>query len=298
MAFSRARISWAAFVLQSILPCEVIGGNTSGLEGNATSMYQSHNVSDAAESLNSSDSWIENVSQPLALLESMSYRRSAAKTCARISAATYCKAAGPGVSHARIVGSGAELAVVGRWAGHCIAAFRGTDNLENIREDLVSWRLVPLPGCPGCMVGEGILTAYQSVAGGVKAALHSLGCSRVSVTGHSLGANMAILALSDLARSGFHPQTSYTFGQSRIGNFAFHRAWEAAVGHARVFRFVHGDDPIIRVGPIGSFTHEGTEVFLPGASVAHDHSCYLGIRFKTDTNLRGRICGTHCNMYP
>jgi len=332
MAFSWASICVAA--LLPILPHRAFGGNVSSfvednatsmnesqvvseapeianssdswiedlirfIKGNATSTNQSHNVSEAPEILNTSDSWIEDPSQVLALLESSSsYHRSGAKECARIAAATYCRTAGPGVSHARIVGSGAQLAVVGRWHGHCIAAFRGTDNAENIREDLESLRMVPLPGCSGCMVGEGILRAYQSVAGGVKAALHHLGCKQVAVTGHSLGANMAILALSDLARSGFQPQTSYTFGQSRIGNVAFHRAWKVAVGHAHVFRFVHGEDPIVRVGPVGSLTYEGTRVYLPGASVKHDHSCYLGIGFKRDTLLRGRVCGVHCNMYP
>lgn len=164
-------------------------------------------------------------------------------------------------------------------------------------EDLISLKLVPWPGCDGCMVGEGILGAYKRVAGGIKAALHGLDCSQVTVTGHSLGANMAILALLDLARSGFHLRTSYTFGQSRIGNMAFHETWTAAVP-CQVFRFVHGADPIVHVGPIGSLTHEGTAIYLAGASVAHDHSCYLGIRFKRETLLRGRICGTKCRMFP
>jgi len=155
------------------------------------------------------------------------------------------------------------------------------------------------------MVGEGILAAYHSVAGGVKSALRGLRCSQVTVTGHSLGANMAILALFDLARAGFHLRTSYTFGQSRVGNVAFTRAWRAALGHTHVFRLVHGMDPVVRVGPIGSMTYEGTKVYLPGASIAHDHSCYLGVGFKRDKthlrgdeHFRGRACGTHCRMFP
>jgi len=279
-----------------LLPAGTWGGNVSDLTSTTADLGESEDLWE-----NSSDLFTEDDLQAADLLETgSSYNFGEARACARISAATYCRRGGPGVTHVKLVGSGAELAAVGRWRGHCIVAFRGTDNVESALEDFISLRLVPLPGCQGCEVGEGILDAYNRVAGGIKSALHSLGCSQVSVTGHSLGANMAILALLDLAQSGFHLRTSYTFGQSRVGNTAFHNSWKAAV-HCQVFRFVHGEDPIVHLGPIGSWTHEGTEIYLAGASVAHDHSCYLGIGFKKEAFLRGhlgRVCGTKCKMYP
>eukprot|EP00933_Yihiella_yeosuensis_P014817 TRINITY_DN1311_c0_g1_i1.p1 TRINITY_DN1311_c0_g1~~TRINITY_DN1311_c0_g1_i1.p1 ORF type:complete len:352 (-),score=53.87 TRINITY_DN1311_c0_g1_i1:366-1421(-) len=196
----------------------------------------------------------------------------------------YCPAPMEG---ARYINGGSDLAVVGRARGHCVAIFRGTSNLGNAIQDLRSLRMAPF-GCPGCKVGVGILRAYKNVAGGVKGALRSMGCSSVAVVGHSLGAAMAIVALYDLSRSGFHILPSYTYGQPRTGNAAFHQAWRSTV-HAPVFRVVHGMDPIVHTGPIlGSRDHNGMEIYKPGHGGVSDHK--MTHYYEAITGIHGPEC--------
>merc|ERR1712232_1114785 len=130
-------------------------------------------------------------------------------------------------------------------------------------------------GCSGCRGGAGFVSGYESVAGQIKSALHSLGCHTVAVTGHSLGAAKAILAVYQLAKDGYAITTSYVFGEPRVGNGAFQGAFHNAV-HARVFRVVHGQDPIVKLGAPGS-SAVGTEIYQPGNSVLTDHLHYSGV---------------------
>jgi len=200
-----------------------------------------------------------------------------ARWYAEICRAINCGGGAPGVRGARWFYTGASAALVGRIGGKCLVAFRGTANWGGVLQDIMSLRLVPLPGCPGCMVGDGILAGYNSLAGRIKGALRAQGCSQVSVTGHSLGAAEAVVAVYDLSRSGFHITTSYTFGQPRVGNAAFHHAFAAALRGASFYRVVHGFDPIVQVGPLGSTTHEGTRIYEAGVNVFTDHLHYAGV---------------------
>jgi len=165
-------------------------------------------------------------------------------------------------------------ALVGQSGGHCVAAFRGTHNLAAAKQDLDSLNLVPWK-CSGCRVGAGFVAGYSSLAGQVKSVLRNSGCTSVAVTGHSLGAANAILALYDLATDGFSIVTSYVFGEPRVGNAAFQQAFDSVV-HASVFRVVHGQDPIQDLGAAGA-VHVGTKIYEPGNSILTDHQHYSGV---------------------
>jgi len=67
-------------------------------------------------------------------------------------------------------------------------------------------------------VAKGFYSAYLHLAPGIKQALNALGSASVVVTGHSLGAAMAGLAIMDLHASGYSvPGPHYTFGHPRDG---------------------------------------------------------------------------------
>jgi len=174
--------------------------------------------------------------------------------------------------------SASGAALVGRsGGGQCVAAFRGTFSLGDTVKDVRSMQLAPYSGCSGCQVGSGFLDGYAALAGGVKGALRAMECREVAVTGHSLGAAEATLAIFELSREGFSLQTSYIFGGPHVGNAAFRDAWYASV-HARVFSVVHGLDPVTRVGPVTALDVTiGTEVYEAGANVFTDHLFYSGV---------------------
>lgn len=169
-------------------------------------------------------------------------------------------------------------AAVGKSGGTCVVAFRGTANLPDVIQDTSSYHLVPF-GCSGCRVGAGFVSGYESVAGQIKGALHSLGCHSVAVTGHSLGAAKAILGMYELAKSGFHMHTSYVFGEPRMANGAFHGSFHSVV-HAPVFRVVHGKDPIVALGGPGA-SAVGKEIYEAGNSPLTDHLHYAGVSMTT-----------------
>ncbi len=81
------------------------------------------------------------------------------------------------------------------------------------------------PGCPGCRMADGFYKSYLALAPAVKVALNGIGAGTVVITGHSLGAGMAGIAMLDLHTSGFNlASTHYTFGHPRDGERTAARA--------------------------------------------------------------------------
>lgn len=236
----------------------------------------------------------EEAAVDLAADESASYNEKEAVMFGHISAAAYCGApmyhtqdlealrCGPACSHlaSRVTGlrlihkhndDDAAYAIAGRLDGECVLAFRGTGSFSSAMSDVKSMVPVALPHCSSkgqqCMVSAGVLEAYTLSKPDVLKALEQLSCSKskgIAVTGHSLGAAEAIVAMYDLKLLGYHIRTSYTFGQPRVGNDAFVHAFREALGNTRVYRVVHGVDPIVKLGPSGAVRHVGTEVFYRG----------------------------------
>lgn len=137
-----------------------------------------------------------------------------------------------------------------------ILVFRGTE--QDIRDFLVDLEFGGLPlAQDGEFIHRGFARAFDSVWPSIASALRQLDCP-VWVTGHSLGAALATLALSNFPFS-----AAYTFGSPRVGNQAF---VERLTGSA-LFRVVDDDDMVCKV-PLESmgFRHAGQEYLLKGAA--------------------------------
>mmetsp|Transcript_103140 Transcript_103140/g.274210 ORF Transcript_103140/g.274210 Transcript_103140/m.274210 type:complete len:342 (-) Transcript_103140:98-1123(-) len=164
--------------------------------------------------------------------------------------------------------------------GLCVLGFRGTSDLMGWVSDLESLELVELPqygiNCTfrgkNCKVGDGFIKNYLAIAEYIRGNLSAIGCgpgSRLTVTGHSLGAAEAVLAMYDLHTRGYKIQTSYTYGQPRVGDATFVSAFEKDIGPDTCYRVSYRRDPIVHLfwlgyGFSGRFRHISREVFYSG----------------------------------
>lgn len=165
------------------------------------------------------------------------------------------------------------FAFVGKLNGECLAVFRGTSDLAGWISDLKSADLVNLEdqGVPcsfngeSCKVGDGFMKNYNSVANSLKGNLSDIGCtkgSKLSVTGHSLGAAEAGIAMFDLKSEGYDLVETYTFGQPRVGDAVFVKAFESEFAGIDTFRVTHADDPVPHLPfEFMDFRHIATEVY-------------------------------------
>mmetsp|Transcript_40799 Transcript_40799/g.89200 ORF Transcript_40799/g.89200 Transcript_40799/m.89200 type:complete len:322 (-) Transcript_40799:266-1231(-) len=223
----------------------------------------------------------------------------------------------------RMLGPGADWEVQGFVAAmpqgtarrRCIVAFRGSIALLNWVAD-ASFTTMPWPPagvndtawCPGCRVHKGFLMAYDELRADMLLAIRDLHCARVAVVGHSLGAAVATLAVSELRQRSMRVGPVYLFGSPRVGNGHFAKAFEAAAEHqgdVPSWRIVHFHDPVPRLwltGPPFDYTHVPGEVYyIDKASTAfrvcnatgEDESCSAATplwRCITDDHL------TYMNM--
>lgn len=172
-------------------------------------------------------------------------------------------------------------AYVGRLGEACVVAFRGTDSLSGWGQDLASVLLTEFPGCSHqgepCRVGSGFLQNYQAIAEAIRTQLSAIGCSAGStplyVTGHSLGAALATLAMFDLNRLGYNVAKAYTFGQPRVGDAAFAAAFHEAMASTPVHRVSRADDPVVYLPARDPFHHVGTEVYYRGSTTEGYRVC-------------------------
>jgi len=164
------------------------------------------------------------------------------------------------------------VAYVGILNDVCVAVFRGTSNVAGWIQDLKSAKLVDMDPAlvkcsyngETCKVGSGFMNNYASVAEYLKGNLTEIGCTKGSdlrITGHSLGAAEAAIAMFDLKDEGYNLIEQYTFGQPRVGNKVFTQAFNAEFGQT-TFRVTHGEDPVPHL-PFEwmGFAHIATEVY-------------------------------------
>ncbi len=165
--------------------------------------------------------------------------------------------------------------------------FRGTKTVEEWVGDF-NIRLCPYLIHTYGQVHEGFLRTYNSIRKEIMESLPVIGhTNRLLVTGHSLGAAMATLALPDIEANLKVKVTSlYTFGSPRVGDDAFARAYNTAFGR-RSFRIVNTSDIVTSVPPPtpiagrigGYFSHVDTPIDMNvqtnESRQNHDMNTYL-----------------------
>jgi len=105
-----------------------------------------------------------------------------------------------------------------------VIGFRGSKTLANWIANLKFARVdSPFKECNNCKVHKGFLDDYNSIADELFKAVNEIrsrtGITRVLITGHSLGAALALFAAVDLViHDGFAQPVLYAFGLPRVGN--------------------------------------------------------------------------------
>ncbi|MBU1044743.1 MAG: lipase family protein [Candidatus Omnitrophica bacterium] len=89
------------------------------------------------------------------------------------------------------------------------------------------------------------------------------------ITGHSLGAALAVLATARFLQKNIDINGLYTFGQPRVGNATFARIFNLRFKH-RTFRFVNNEDIVTRVPPTAlKYEHIGNVFYFDTAGKLH-----------------------------
>jgi len=146
-----------------------------------------------------------------------------------------------------------------------VVAFRGSENLKNWIANLNFSKAAAYPECNGCMVHGGFYDSmkalYPTIRNEVARRRLDLPTARLVVTGHSLGAALAVLTANELHYGeGLVVDAVYTFGEPRVGNLAFKNYYNA---RGRVsWRVTHWRDPVPHLPPESfDFMHIATEVW-------------------------------------
>jgi len=185
-----------------------------------------------------------------------------------------------------------------------VVGFRGSANLQNWLSDLHFPKMDAYSKCDGCRVHSGFFKAWEALAPGVVAEVLLLKAAapaaQLFVTGHSLGAALAVLAASELHYSqNLTINAVYTYGLPRVGNEAF-RGFYSNGSHVS-WRVTHNRDPIPSLPPkeLFGFRHIQQEVWYTENSSSYrlcngsgedpkcsdsvfrynmlDHTSYLGV---------------------
>ena len=137
-------------------------------------------------------------------------------------------------------------------------AFRGTDSPRNWFYDFCfSKRTVPYDNtATDIRVHAGFLATYRSVREKIHALIPEGAC-RVIVTGHSLGAALAVLCAVDIQYNFPHKDVEvYAFGCPRVGNKAFAKSYNKRV--FKTLRIVNGNDIVTKLPPaLFGYRHVG-----------------------------------------
>ena len=179
-----------------------------------------------------------------------------------------------------------------------VFSFRGSEGLNNWIENLKFAKTDHNMSCAGCKVHSGFYDCWKALKDhGMVVELRRListyPTAKVYMTGHSLGAAIAMLAAYELQYEFKIPVDGvYTYGQPRVGNEAFHDFYND--NSPRVtWRLTHWRDPVPHV-PLESmgFSHIGTEVwynedFSVGKvcdGSGEDSSCSDSLTFDTSVD--------------
>jgi len=151
-----------------------------------------------------------------------------------------------------------------------ILSFRGTeiDNFMGAFSDWVrNFDFKPVDDASGGRVHRGFAQNIAAVwnndanHSNVKRHLQQLlasGTRTFWITGHSLGAALAVLAAERAVREGeLQVSGVYTFGSPGVGDARFREHYVTQNLHSRTFRFVNNLDVVRRLPPGGEYEHVG-----------------------------------------
>jgi len=210
------------------------------------------------------------------------------KSAARKSCGTFCAKAGFSLGKVELVSAtdngqtSANFAYVAKLqsAGgktppaDCALAIRGTwvnpaNTNRNKNSTLVDW---PMPSCKGrgCKVHAGAKAIWGEIKGGVVDSLKGLQCQSLIVTGHSLGGQLAALAMFSLQDEvGYNVELSYTFEGSTPFNRAAAAVFDGGLFKRPIslFRITHTSDNVVVFPRKADYMQPGSQVWFygPGA---------------------------------
>jgi len=167
--------------------------------------------------------------------------------------------------------------------GDTFVAIRGTEEKAEWYADFT----FPQVNLGWGSVEQGFWNIYRQFQDAMKEAVRGAG-GRVIVTGHSLGAALAVLATIDLTQNVGKPEM-YSFAGPRVGDLRFAEQFDSLV--ARAYRIVNTEDIVTTVPPATVFRKaSGNPVLdrmLQGLNYKH-----VGTQIAFTKHL-GTITGNH-----
>ena len=196
--------------------------------------------------------------------------------------------------HSQRQSTSATQGFVCQGGGATIVAFAGTDPgvIKTVLTDVNT-----KPDSDG--MHPGFRDALDAVWLQVNTAIGGRTPGPLFVTGHSLGAALAVLAAFRLqTKENVTANAVYTFGLPRVGGQAFVDQYEPILG-AITYRIVNGDDPVPSVPPteVLGFRHVGRSLFCPHAGTFNPTSKPASVLdnepnlAKVETDYAGHVLG-------
>lgn len=156
-----------------------------------------------------------------------------------------------------------------------IVGFRGTEphSVTDWARDLAAGQVDRLGG----EVHFGFSRALNQIWSPMLAEIQRLNTERprpIFVTGHSMGGAMATIAALELVNEGLTPRAVYTYGSPVVGDRAFAREYDDALG-SNTFRIVNQTDDVPRILALG-YHHVGEERYLNDDGQAQTGTNFFG----------------------
>jgi hypothetical protein len=130
-----------------------------------------------------------------------------------------------------------RVVVVNNDQGTCVVAFRGTDSITDLLDDLITQSY---QSCDGRVISGFMYSYHQIDMDVVKRSVSSVNCKQLYVTGHSLGGAMAEIAANGLSTLVVSPTTVVTFGCPRVCCISS----DVTIDRVVTTRLVNRHDPI------------------------------------------------------
>ncbi|MGA9597817.1 MAG: lipase family protein [Acidimicrobiia bacterium] len=162
--------------------------------------------------------------------------------------------------------------------------FRGTES-TNATDWIRDAEFRPVPGVFGTKVHSGFRRALDEVWDDV-VPLASQTDRKLVLTGHSLGAGLAVLAAARLAESGIPVADVYTYGGPRNGLAPFAAAYNSRLGSS-TYRVINSIDIVTRVPLlVQGYRHVGRRMYFAPSGDFHPDA---GAWYIARDDLRARL---------